>query len=111
MSAMPDPRPTLFRRALPGLLFALLVVAVYSPSLFSRRVFGGRDLLIYHMPIEKAVHDAYSRGSLPIWISEISGGRPLAPNPNVGAFYPIRPLLAQIPFPVAMRLFPTLHWI
>lgn len=105
------PRPTIARRALPGFLFALLVVAVYSPTLFSRRNFAGRDLLVYHLPIEKAVHEAYSRGSLPIWISEISGGRPLAANPNVGAFYPVRPLLALVPFPVAMRLFPVLHWI
>lgn len=111
MSASPDGRTRLARRALPGLLFVLLVVAVYSPTLFSRRNFAGRDLLVYHLPIEKAVHEAYSRGSLPLWISEISGGRPLAPNPNVGAFYPIRPLLALVPFPVAMRLFPVLHWI
>jgi hypothetical protein len=92
------------------LLFFLFVVATYSPTLFSRRNFAGRDLLLYHLPIEKAVHNAYSRGRLPIWISEISGGRPLAANPNVGALYPLRPLLAQLPFPVAMRLFPVLHW-
>jgi hypothetical protein len=104
-------RPTLARRAFPGLLFVLLVVAVYSPTMFSRRNFAGRDLLVYHLPIEKAVHDAYSRGSLPVWIAEISGGRPLAANPNVGAFYPVRPLLALLPFPVAMRIFPVLHWV
>ena len=104
-------RPTFARRALPGLLFALLVVAVYSPTLFTRRNFAGRDLLVYHLPIEKAVHDAYSQGALPAWIAEISGGRPLAANPNVGAFYPIRPLLASLPFPAAMRIFPVLHWI
>jgi uncharacterized membrane protein YvlD (DUF360 family) len=111
MSEGSAPRSTLARRALPGLLFALLVVAVYSPTLFTRRNFAGRDLLVYHLPIEKAVHDAYARGSLPVWISEISGGRPLAANPNVGAFYPIRPILALLPFPVAMRIFPVLHWI
>ncbi|HEY3170777.1 MAG TPA: hypothetical protein VGK08_07210, partial [Thermoanaerobaculia bacterium] len=91
-------------------LFLLMVIAIYSPTLFSRRSFAGRDLLAYHLPIEKAVHDAYSRGRLPIWFSEISGGRPLAPNPNVGAFYPARPLLATLSFPAAMRIFPVLHW-
>jgi len=111
MSATADARLTIARRALPGLLFVLLVVAVYSPTLFTRRNFAGRDLLVYHLPIEKAVHEAYSRGALPIWVPEISGGRPLAPNPNVGAFYPVRPLLASVSFPVAMRLFPVLHWI
>jgi len=93
------------------LLFALLVTAVYADPLFVRRNFGGRDLLGYHLPIEKAVHDAYQRGRLPVWISEISGGRPLAANPNVGAFYPVRPLLSLFPFPLAMRIYPVVHWV
>ena len=45
-----------------------------------------------------------------MWIPEVSGGRPLLPNPNAGALYPVRPLLALVPFPLAMRLFPLLHW-
>ncbi len=86
-------------------------MTVYADPLFRRRNFAGRDLLVYNLPLEKTIHDAYARGSLPIWMSEVSGGRPLAANPNVGAFYPIRPLLAFLPFPVAMRIFPVLHWI
>jgi hypothetical protein len=91
-------------------LFLLLVVAVYSDPLFTRRSFGGRDLIAYNLPMESAVHDAYARGRLPVWMPEISGGRPLLPNPNAGALYPIRPLLSLIPFPLAMRIFPVLHW-
>ncbi len=91
-------------------LFLLLVLAVYSDPLFSRRNFGGRDLLAYNLPMESAVHDAYARGRLPVWMPEISGGRPLLPNPNAGALYPIRPLLALVPFPLAMRIFPFFHW-
>jgi hypothetical protein len=91
-------------------LFLLLVVAVYSDPLFVRRNFGGRDPIVYHYPLEKAIHDAYGRGRLPVWISEISGGRPLLANPNVGALYPIRPLLSRVSFPLAIRLFPILHW-
>lgn len=98
-------------RALPALLFLLLVLAVYADPLFARRNFTGRDLPTYQLPIEKSVHDAYARGRLPVWISGISGGRPLLPNPNPGAFYPLRPLLALFPFPLAMRLFPVLHWV
>lgn len=111
MSDSPSRRASLARRAMPGLLFALLVVTVHAPTLFSRRNFAGRDLLVYHLPVEKAVHQAWSRGALPAWIDEISGGRPLAANPNVGAFYPVRPLLGLVSFPVAMRLFPIFHWI
>ncbi|HVE66608.1 MAG TPA: YfhO family protein [Thermoanaerobaculia bacterium] len=103
-------RPPIGRRALPGLLFVVLVVAVYSPTLFTRRNFVGRDLLVYNLPIEKAIHDSWSKGSVPVWLSEISGGRPLAANPNAGVFYPVRPLLSLVPFPVAVRVYPVLHW-
>lgn len=94
-----------------ALLFLLLVVAVYANPLFLRRNFAGRDLGVYNLPMERAVHDAYARGRLPVWMPELSGGRPLLPNPNVGAFYPVRPILSVLPFPLAMRLFPVLHWI
>jgi hypothetical protein len=100
----------MIRRALPGALLVLLIGASYSDPLFFRRNFGGRDLLAYNLPMEFAARDAYVRGRLPIWMPEISGGRPLLPNPNAGALYPIRPLLALVPFPLAMRIFPIFHW-
>lgn len=92
------------------MLLAVLVCGIYSDPLFSRRNFGGRDLLAYNLPMEKAVHDAYARGRLPVWMTEVSGGRPLLPNPNAGALYPLRPFLALFSFPLAMRLFPVFHW-
>jgi hypothetical protein len=98
-------------RALPGLLFALLVLAVYSDPLFHRRNFAGRDLPVYNLPMEKTIHDAYARGALPIWMSEVSGGRPLLPNPNAGALYPLRPVLSILSFPAAMRVYPVVHWL
>ena len=91
-------------------LFAVFVIAVYGGTLFSRGVFVGRDLLAYNLPLEKSIHDAYARGRLPVWSPEISGGRPLLPNPNAGALYPVRILLSALPFPTAMRIFPVLHW-
>lgn len=106
-----DSSPSWPRRALPGLLFAALVIVLYASPLLSRRNFVGRDLLVYNLPMEKSVHDAWSRGKLPVWTPEISGGRPLLPNPNVGALYPPRVALGLFSFPVAMRLFPVAHWI
>src|SRR5205823_1187390 len=53
---------------------------------------------------------AYARGHLPIWNPGIAGGRPLMPNPNAGALYPVRPLLSLVPFALAARFFPILHW-
>ena len=74
-------------------LFALLVVAVYSNPVFLRRNFAGRDLSAYNLAMEKAVHDAYARNQMPVWMPEVSGGRPLLPNPNAGALYPVFGLL------------------
>ncbi len=93
------------------LLFSALVVLLYSDPLFVRRNFSGRDLIAYNLPMEKSVHDAWARGRLPVWTPEVSGGRPLAPNPNAGALYPVRALLAPLPLPLALRIFPVLHWI
>jgi hypothetical protein len=95
----------------PFLLFAALVALVYADPLFSSRVFTGRDLIAYNIPMEKSVHDAWAAGELPVWQPEISGGRPLAPNPNVGAFYPGRLLGSRFPFADWLRLSPVLHWI
>jgi len=92
-------------------LFAALVLVLYADPLLVRRNWGGRDLIAYNLPMEKSVHDAWGRGRLPVWTPEVSGGRPLAPNPNVGALYPVRVLLSPVPFPQAMRLFPVLHWV
>src|SRR5207237_3102484 len=85
---------------------ALLLAAVNADPLFSRRNFVGRDLVAYNLPMEKTIHDAYARGHLPVWSPDISGGRPLLPNPNAGALYPVRMLLAPLSFPLAMPLFP-----
>jgi hypothetical protein len=92
------------------LLFALLLAAVWADPLLTRRNFSGRDLAAYNLPMEKAIHDAYSRGRLPLWFPEISGGRPLLPNPNAGALYPVRWLLSAASFPLAARIFPIFHW-
>ena len=94
-----------------AILFAALVLVLYANTLVSRSNFAGRDMVAYNLPMEKSIHDAWARGKLPVWTPEISGGRPLAPNPNVGAFYPLRVLLAPLPFPLSARIFPLVHWI
>src|SRR5712692_5404746 len=84
-------------------LFLALIVVSYADPLFGPRAFGGRDLTPYNYPTESMVHDAYARGRLPVWAADVSGGRPLLPNPNAGALYPARWLLSPLPFPLAMR--------
>ena len=105
------PLPSRVLRAIPPVLFGLLLLAVYADPIFTHRNFVGRDLVAYGLPMEKMVHDAYARGHLPVWSSDLSGGRPLFPNPNAGPLHAVRPLLSVLPFPLAMRLFPVLHWM
>ncbi len=92
-------------------LFAAMVVVVYADPLFGPRTFVGRDIVPYNLPLEHAVHDAWSRGRIPVWWESVSGGRPLGSNPNAGVFYPLRPALAILPLPLAVRIFPVFHWI
>jgi hypothetical protein len=99
------------RWTVPAFGFAALVLAVYAVPLVVRRNFSGRDLIAYNLPMEKSVHDAYARGRLPVWSAYVSGGRPLAPNPNAGALYPVRAALSPLPFALSSKLFPILHWI
>jgi hypothetical protein len=94
-----------------GLAFGVLLVVLYANPLFTRRNFAGRDLVVYNLPMEKGIHDAYARGHFPLWMPYISGGRPLLPNPNAGALYPLRILLSPLPFAVEMRLYPLIHWM
>ncbi len=88
-----------------------MVVVIYADPLLTPRTFVGRDIVPYNLPLEKVVHDAWSRGRIPVWWETVSGGRPLAGNPNAGVLYPLRPALALLPFPLAARVFPVFHWI
>ena len=109
-----DPQPpsskSALRRWIPAAGFVLLVFAVYADPVFTGRNFSGRDLVPYGLPMEKSIHDAWARGRVPVWTENFSGGRPVLPNPNTGTLYPVRPLLSLVSFPLAMRLFPVLHW-
>jgi hypothetical protein len=100
----------LWRRAAPFAAFVLVIAVVYADPLFTTRNFAGRDIVGFNLPIEKTIHDAYRRGSLPVWFPHISGGRPLLPNPNAGSLYPVRVAFSVLPFRLAMRIFPVLHW-
>ncbi len=76
------------------------------------RTFVGRDTVQFFLPIEKAVHEAWRHRQVPLWMPEVSFGRPIAGNPNAGAFYPVRIAVSPLPFPLSAKLFPVLHiWL
>jgi hypothetical protein len=103
-------------RRRPALIFAVghacLLAILFADPLFVAKTFSSRDLGPFFHPIEKAVHESWRHGHVPLLLPEISFGRPLAANPNTGAFYPLRVAMAALPFPLAFKLFPLLHlWL
>jgi hypothetical protein len=95
-----------------GLVFACVLCGLFADPLLSRRSFAGRDFARYFLPVEQAVHEAWSRGRAPLWMPEASFGRPLAANPNIGAFYPPRIAMSALPLSTALKLFPVFHlWV
>ena len=90
VSAAPPAVPAAARPGARGCSSRRSSSLLYADPLVLRRNFSGRDLIAYNLPMEKSIHDAWARGRLPVWTPEISGGRPLAPNPNAGALYPVR---------------------
>src|SRR5689334_4340898 len=83
---------------------ALLLAVLYFDPVFLPRAFTGRDLLAFFYPVEKAVHQAWQSGHVPLILPELSWGKPLAANPNFGVFYPPRIAMALLPFPAAIKL-------
>ena len=100
----------------PGLRFSLgfaaFLLALFADPLLLPKTFASRDMAPFFLPIEKAVHESWRHGAVPLLLPEVSFGRPLAANPNTGAFYPLRIAMAALPFRFAFKLFPVIHlWI
>jgi hypothetical protein len=91
---------------------AVVFLLLYADPILRPRTFAGRDLVPFFLPIEKAVHESWRHGRVPLWMTEVSFGRSLAANPNTGAFYPVRVAMTALPFSLAFKLFAVLHlWI
>ena len=76
----------------PALLFVGLVLVLYAdPVLFSAQLRRPRPARLQPPDGEERARRVGARAVLPVWQPEISGGRPLLPNPNAGALYPVRP--------------------
>ena len=97
------------KRIDPALLWLGLVVLVFADLLFRPVMIFGRDVDSYFLPLESAVHRAWASGHLPLWFAEVSGGKPLLPNPNAGVFYPLRLLAAALPFAAGFKLYLVAH--
>lgn len=85
---------------------------LFADPLFVSKTFADRDLLTFFLPVEHAVHAAWRQGHLPLWMPDISFGRPLAANPNTAVFYPPQIAMAVLPFSWAFKFYPLFHlWL
>ncbi|MFN8635723.1 MAG: YfhO family protein [Chloroflexota bacterium] len=64
------------------------VVAVFWPLLTGIGVYAESDTFTYFFPVYSVLHDAVSRGELPLWTPDVFGGFPLFAEGQIGALYP-----------------------
>lgn len=80
--------------------FALLTVAFFAPVLFTSTTHLpiGTDLVNFNYPHDLFAARSLKQGELPLWNPYLSGGQPLAADPNIGFWYPLRLLLLLTAF-------------
>jgi hypothetical protein len=94
--------------ALPALLAAGWIVALFHALLSPARALASRDIPFFHLPLRAAFRELATRG-LPVWNPWIHGGQPILSNPSYGAFYPPSWIVFLAPPPYALNLLVVLH--
>lgn len=80
--------------------FAVITVAFFAPALFTQTTHLpiGTDFVNFNYPHDLFAARALQQGELPLWNPYLSGGQPLAADPNIGFWYPLRLLLLVTAF-------------
>ncbi|MCI0342310.1 MAG: hypothetical protein L0216_14390, partial [Planctomycetales bacterium] len=68
-----------------------------------------REVWSHEFPTKELVARAIAAGRWPLWNPMAACGTPVLAAPEVGALYPLNPLLAALPYDVAFPLFLALH--
>ncbi|PYQ12015.1 MAG: hypothetical protein DMH00_06910 [Acidobacteria bacterium] len=85
-----------------GLLFLALAVALFFyPVLLGEGVFYFRDISLNHYPTRIYASAEIKAGHFPLWNPYLSGGMPLAADPNNLILHPITLLFLALPVPAA----------
>lgn len=98
-------------RALPALLLAAQLAAVFGALLDPGRALATRDLPQFHLPLRASLAAALGAGAegVPEWNPAIQGGQPLASDPSYSLFYPPTWLVLLRPAPEALGWIVLLH--
>ncbi|MCL4872294.1 MAG: hypothetical protein KJ063_25315 [Anaerolineae bacterium] len=80
--------------------FAVITVAFFAPVLFTQTTHLpiGTDFVNFNYPHDLFAARSLQQGELPLWNPYLSGGQPLAADPNIGFWYPLRLLLLVTAF-------------
>lgn len=98
------------RRDLPFLgLLSLLVLAIFTPILFTGRSFFPGDLIFWFHPWQAYTAQVAQAGRLPLWDPYAYLGTPLHGLMQTGTFYPGNLLFHLLPLPWAFKLHLLAH--
>ena len=92
-------------------ILVAVVTLMFSDVLFFGRAFYFRDVTRFYYPMKKVTRDIILSGDFPSWNPYLSGGQPLAANPEFAVFYPPHWLLLLPDFDLAFRLHVVLHYL
>lgn len=107
---LPEQRPPSEQRetALPALIVALFLTAIFARLLSPAAALVARDLHFLHLPLRTAFAALAAHG-LPQWNPWIHGGQPILSNPQYAAFYPPTWLALAMPVDSAVELLILAH--
>ena len=96
------------------LLFAAVLLFLFSRFIFGKEQFAYRDAGYYHYPFARQIVRETSAGRLPLWDPYENLGVPLAGNPAAALFYPMRAAVFalsgnRISFDAAFKFYVLFH--
>jgi hypothetical protein len=103
--------PTRFGRndALAVAFLVLAITVIFGDVLVGGRNFYFRDLTRFYYPMKKVVREIVLAGDFPSWNPFLSGGQPLAANPEYEVFYPPQWLILLPSYDLGYRLHILIH--
>ena len=91
------------RRRIALFCLVLAVALLFHRVLLGEGVLYFRDVCLNHLPTRLYTTEILRSGHLPLWNPHLSGGMPLAANPNNLMFHPITALFLMMPVMAAFH--------
>ena len=99
------------RRRIALFCLVLAVALLFHRVLLGEGVLYFRDVCLNHLPTRLYTTEILRSGHLPLWNPHLSGGMPLAANPNNLMFHPITVLFLMMPVMAAFHVSILLQYL